>query len=128
MVIQQALAPRPSSHATAAAAAGRPTVPPAQGFAQGYDGRSSVHREEILQLQVALEKQRANALEERMARVELERRLHSVEWTLGDVQGQLKQLTADYKALLGCLDRAQVPIPRKRSRTDGTDEADRRKT
>jgi hypothetical protein len=63
-----------------------------------------------------------------MARVELERRLHSVEWTLGDVQGQLKQLTADYKALLGCLDRAQVPIPRKRSRTDGTDEADRRKT
>jgi hypothetical protein len=75
-----------------------------------------------------LEKQRANAAEARMERVELERRLHSVEWTLGDVQRQLKQLTADYKALLGCLDRAQVPIPRKRSRTDGTDEADQRRT
>jgi hypothetical protein len=95
---------------------------------QGYDGRSSVHREEVLQLQVALEKQRANALEETMALVELERRLHSVECTLGDVQGQLKQLTADYTALLGCLDRGQVPIPRKRCRADGADEADRRKT
>jgi hypothetical protein len=108
---------------------GTPTVPPAQGFAQAsYGGRSSVHREEVLQLQVALEKQRANALEERMARIGLERRLSSVERPLSDVQHQLKQLTADYKALLRCLDRAQVPIPRKRSRTDGTDEADRRKT
>jgi hypothetical protein len=104
---------------------GTPTVPPAQA---SYDGRPTVRREEVLQLQVALEKQCTNALEERVTRNELERRLNLVEWTLSDVQRQLMQLTADYKALLGCLNRAQVLIPRNRSRTDGTDEADRRKT
>jgi hypothetical protein len=110
-------------------AAGAPGASPALCPAQAhYDEQLTAHREEILHLRVALEGQRADAMAEKVARTQLENRLNVVEWYLGDTRDQLKQLTADYKALLGCLDRFDVAIPRKRSRTDGTDEVDQRKT
>jgi hypothetical protein len=98
-------------------------APPALGPAQAHcDEQLTVHREEILNLRVVLERQRADAMAEKVVQTQLEDRLNVVEWYLGDTRDQLKQLTADYKALLGCLDRFGVAIPCKRSRTDGADE------
>jgi hypothetical protein len=104
-------------------------APPALGPAQArYDEQLTAHREEILHLRVALERQRADAMAEKVVQSQLESRPNAVEWDLGDTRDQLKQLAADYKALLGCLDRFGVAIPRKRSRTDGANEGDQRTT
>jgi hypothetical protein len=48
---------------------------------------------------VTLERQRADAMAEKVVQTQLENRLNVVECYLGDTRNQLKQLTADYKAL-----------------------------
>ncbi|TMW57439.1 hypothetical protein Poli38472_003364 [Pythium oligandrum] len=83
---------------------------------------------EVLRLQLAQERLRADLAEERTTRLQAENRLESLETSHKRVREELATLTKDYKALLGCLDREGVPIPRKKSRADGTGGADQRKT
>jgi hypothetical protein len=64
---RQSSAPRPSSHATAAVAAGAPGASPALCPAQAhYDEQLTAHRDEILHLRVALKRQHADAMAEKV--------------------------------------------------------------